>query len=142
MILGIRKQIPILCAERNLGEQERDDIQKFIMNLLNKSTLDPIVNILEEKASGLFIYARMLEEHFESMNEINFEKLTTLPGSMGDMYMKNFERIFPTDESYVEVKEFISMIVVAQEPLDVSFLSSAMKIDTGIHSFIYLVKYN
>ena len=63
------------------------------------------------------------------MHEINFEKLTTLPGSMGDMYMKNFKRIFPNTENYVEVKEFISIIVAAQEPLELSFISSAMKIN-------------
>eukprot|EP00948_MAST-09A_sp_MAST-9A-sp1_P002318 g2318.t1 len=129
---GIRTQIPKLCGDRGLNKKARDEVERYILDQLNKSAIDPLIQILDRKADGLFIWARMLEEHFENSKgeKIDFENLSSLPAGMSHMYYENFNRVFPNEASYKVVQDFISILVAAQEPLSSDFVQHALDIDT------------
>ena len=69
-----------------------DDVEKFIVDLLQSSVLDSAVKDLETKAGGLFIYARLLQAQMEEMQhktggrKVDFAQLRSLPAGLGQMY--------------------------------------------------------
>ena len=68
-----------------------------------------------------------------------------MPGNISDIYQNNFKRMFPSsndddendennqdekeDDEFAVVKNYIAMIIVAEEPLKVSFLKSTLKVN-------------
>lgn len=92
-----------------------------MMNLFESSGMDSVVENLCQRAGGLFIYAKMLDKHLQELKdqgkEIDFKDLNTLPRGMDDIYMRNFERVFPKGVGWDQTKDLICMIVAAKEPL-------------------------
>jgi len=58
--------------------------------------------ILESKASGLFVYAKLLRNQLNNMKisnstKIDFNSLDQLPIGLNEMFLENFKRTFLTN---------------------------------------------
>ena len=118
----VRSKLPAICMSAG-GGAKADDVEAFVMKLLQSSVLDSAVKSLEEKAGGLFIYAKLLEAQLKEMQRetggrrADLAKLRALPSGLGEMYESNFKRTFAEDKDWVACKKVVSMISVALEPL-------------------------
>ena len=86
---------------------------------LAASAIEGPVKILEDKAEGLFQYARLLEGQLaqqKSRNEggkVKIEELDGLPQGLGEMYDANFRRVFEDEKDYESSKNVIAAIVAS-----------------------------
>ena len=135
----VREALPVICQSCGV---KADELERFLVKLLQSSVLDSAVRTLEAKAGtvhdigltlfysvpvlgGLFIYARLLQEQLKAMatsgTTINFSQLTDLPAGINEMYSENFRRSFsPTD--WASCKRVVAMVVGAREPVPVEIV--------------------
>ena len=93
----VRETLPRLCQDGG-GAVDADELEAFIVGQLNSSALDAAVKVLVDKAGGLMLYARLLEQSLEETNshdKVDFGALTALPAGLDEMYTTNFGRTFP-----------------------------------------------
>ena len=102
----IRKKLPVAVKGTKIKELE---LQEYVNKRLTSSQVDAAVDQMEQKADGLFIYARLLQEHAKKLLDIKrevsgekatltFQDVTDLPDGLDDLYMENFKRVFGKDE--------------------------------------------
>jgi len=117
----IRTHLPIICKEAAASETSKvgdsqetvplyERVDAYIMNMINKSATDGPLTILEDKADGLFIYARLLSDQLKQMsnngrNKVKIQQLQDLPQGLNNMYEKEFQRTFPESENVSETQE-------------------------------------
>lgn len=81
-----------------VGKDKWKAVFKYITKRLNESSTDIGVSVLSEKAGGLMVYAKVLEDYLDDEakvgNYINFETLDNLPSGLDGMYLENFGRVF------------------------------------------------
>ena len=83
---------------------------------------------LEDKAQGLFIYARLLDHHLyalesklEKGQEIDLKQICGLPAGLDEIYITNFKQPFPDSSgcSWLQARRLVALIMVQQEPMPV-----------------------
>ena len=125
----VRTKLPELLGEGGgAGAVKVEEVEKFIMKMLQSSVLNSAVKSLEKKAEGLFIYARLLQAQLEEIQretggrKVDFAKLGVLPSGLSEMYDSNFQRTFAEDGSWDLSMKIVAMISVAREPLPESLV--------------------
>ena len=87
-----------------------------------------------DKAGGLMLYARLLEQSLEETNgndgdaKVDFGALTALPGGLDDMYTTNFGRAFPAGDggaAWAAARPLVEAVVASRELLPVAVLGAA-----------------
>ncbi|KAJ1456177.1 hypothetical protein M885DRAFT_184687 [Pelagophyceae sp. CCMP2097] len=121
----VRSEIPKICAGT---AHEAGALEASIMKRLDNSALDAVVDLLALKAGGLFIYARLLDDHLAQAGASqSFAALAGLPAGLDEMYEAEFLRCFGDDKSkWQRCAGLVSMIVAAREPLPVGIARSIM----------------
>lgn len=129
----VRETLPRLCQQGG-GAVDADELEAFIVGQLNSSSLDAAVKVLVDKAGGLMLYARLLEQSLEETNgndgdaKVDFGALTALPGGLDDMYTTNFERTFPEGDggaAWEAARRLLEAIVASRELVPVALLGAA-----------------
>ena len=113
----VRAALPEICKGCKVNP---DELEAFLTQLLHSSVLDSALHMLEAKAGGLFIFAKLLQDQLKAqakVGAINFSSLGDLPSGLDGIYASNFRRIFPTEVQWSSCKAVVAMIVVAREPL-------------------------
>ena len=126
----VRAELPRMCGEAG---QKAEEIEAYIMKLLESSVLDSAVRALEDRAGGLFMYARLLGEQLRASAReglIDFGNLPTFPDGLDGMYESNFKRNFDGDseEKWLTCKKVVAMIAVAKELLPVELVGNVVGI--------------
>ena len=143
---NIRVALPALCKGTKVNP---DDLQAYVKQRLDSSALDAAVEKMEEKAGGLFIYAKLLGEHIHAKSterqrrgeetKLSFEDITELPNGLHDLYRENFLRAFPEGTqslAWKRCKDVIALIVAAKEPLPVALARCILKWNNDVEASI------
>lgn len=119
----IRQELPSLYNETNVDVSE---LERFVVNRLNFSSLDSVVVTLSAKAGGLFLYLYLLEKYFISEKaagcKFNFTNMSSVHAGLSDIYCVTFLRAFHGGKNgigWVDALLCIQMITAAMEPLSV-----------------------
>ena len=133
-----REEIPKVFASQS--PDKREAIKKFIISRLKSSAVDAAVDVMEQKAQGLFIYARLLREHLTQQQQrrggaeaaLTLEEVAALPAGLDEMYQENFQRVFPAaSESWLACSSLVALILAAPEPLPQALARSVLRWDAG-----------
>jgi hypothetical protein len=133
----VRKALPKLCQESGITDLAiAEKVESFIMGRLNNSALDGAVAAFSGKAEGLFLYARLLEQHLHTESaagrELNFANLDSLPTGLGGVYETNFLRAFPggaDDAGWQQARPLIELILASTRPLSVEIAEALLDWD-------------
>jgi len=127
----IRSTIPKLIE--GISTEEGNKIQSFVIDRLKRSQVEAAVEILREKAGGVFLYAHLLEKQLEEESKkdnkckLDFTELKALPSGLKAFYETNLNRVFPknTDDGLLEKgMDFMSLVCAAEEPLHYSAMKA------------------
>ena len=90
------------------------------------------MKVLEDKAEGLFQYARLLEVQLAQQKvcneglKVKIEELDGLPQGLGEMYDSNFRRVFEDKKEYESSKNVIAAIVASTEKVPEKIMRDAV----------------
>ncbi|NQT14719.1 MAG: tetratricopeptide repeat protein [Planctomycetes bacterium] len=131
---GLRAKELLAQDPRNL-----DDVQRFIRQRLQapnlaerltraRCSLEDVSCILREKSEGNFLYIVQALDGIE--RELYYiDQLDALPPGLYGLYKSFFERHFPDEGSYRDIRRLLEVVVAAREPLTESQLSAATGLD-------------
>jgi len=121
---AVRSKLPELCAGT---AHSAGALEAFIMKRLDNSALDAVVDVLAAKSDGLFIYARLLEDHLAQAGAARtYAALEGLPAGLDEIYEANFRRCFDDEAKWKRCAGVVAMIVAAREPLRVGIARDVM----------------
>jgi serine/threonine protein kinase len=84
---------------------------------------------LASKSAGNFLYVQQALQGIER-DQYRFDQLENLPPGLGGLYLGFFERHFPTDPSFEDVRRVLEVVVAAREPLTEEQIARATRLDT------------
>jgi WD40 repeat protein len=131
----VRAALPPLCADKMDAHGQPVDaeaLEAHIVQQLNSSALDAAVRVLDAKAGGLFLYARLLEKQLAATHEgeetrMDFQEVTALPGGLDDFFNTNFRRAFPSTSEWLQARDLVAELVCAMEPLPLALLGAEQR---------------
>jgi len=128
-------------------DENYDDIKRYLqvellpfLKDVQLSNKDEYVNKLAKKSEGVFQYVKCICN--ELTNEgLGIADIDKFPKSLGSIYLNSFERQFKNIDFYQKnVKDIISVIICAKEPITTDLLKKIFKIsDTDFYNLLVLM---
>lgn len=130
----------VVCID-DCKEDIRNDIKEFCEGFLAEKEKTELVIT---KSNGSFVYAKELVEAI-NLRHINSSDLEQLPATLSAILMTNFRRIIG-GENYSLYKPLISLLLVAQEPVQMKTMRNVLNVEEEelndlilrLKSFIYV----
>ena len=116
----------ILKADR---PENTRDIRQYLTQQLKELDIEPsdfILDQLEEKSEGMFLYARVVINDIRS-GILDIDDVSSFPQGMASYYKRWFNREFPDPKEYQQsYSEIISVIATQRAPLPLNVLADAV----------------
>jgi WD40 repeat protein len=147
LVATARRETEILERLQGLKARELDahdaqnlkDLQGYIEGRLTESAIQKIIesspfsvasvlSILMERSQGIFLYAQQALTGLER-GVYDPASLDQLPPGLAPLYRSFFERQFPDQDSFGEVRPILEIVAAAQEPLALEDLADVTGLD-------------
>ena len=100
-------------TEENLQDL-KDYLQEQLAPSITETKRTEIINQVIEKSGGTFLYMKLVEKD----PSLSFASPQGLPNGIDDIFMRDFKRYFPNQESYARnVEPFLRLMAAAPGPL-------------------------